>query len=124
MVCFAVVARGQCLAQCLALPCEGTHAIHRGSCHDEGHSGSAGDSGSNPLVPEPPASEDCGNHTSWTVVSASSFEKTTAKTSKFAASLEGLLIEADISSHDVLREESMRPVNPLLPYVRSTVLLI
>ncbi len=129
MLCFAVAAQVQCLAECLALPCEDTHAIHQGAedpgnCHDEGHSGRAGGSGSNPLVPEPSENEDCGNHTSWTMVSASSFEKTTAKTSMFAASLEGLPIETDIPSHGVLREDSMSPVNPLLPYVRSTVLLI
>ena len=121
MLCFAVVAQGQCLAQCLALPCEGTHAIRPGSCHDEGHSGSAGDSGSKP---EPSENEDCGNHPSWTMVSASSLEKLTAKTSKFTASLQRLPIETDISSHSMLREVSVSPANPLLPYVRSTVLLI
>ena len=47
MLCFSIVAQGQCLAQCLALPCEETHAIHQsaehsssvptspGNCHDE-----------------------------------------------------------------------------------------
>ncbi len=124
MLCFAVMAQGQCLAVCLALPCGGTHANQHGSGHDEGHCGSAGGSGSNPLMPESSEHEDCGNHASWTMVSASSFQKTTAKILKSVASLERLPIEADISSHSMLREDSISPVNPLLPYVRSTVLLI
>ena len=117
IVCFAVVAQGQCLAVCLALPCEETPAIHTssvptspGNCHGE--------------TPERSENEECGNHTSWRTVSASRFEKIAAKASKFAAPIERLPIETDISSYGVLREESVSLTNPLLPYVRSTVLLI
>ncbi len=123
MLCFAVVAQGHCLVMChLALPCEVTDDIHKsaqhtssvptspGNCHDE--------------TPEPSENEGCSNHASWRMVSASRFEKVAAKASKFAAPLERLPIETDIPSYGVLREASVSLTNPLLPYVRSTVLLI
>ena len=135
VLCFAVVAQGQCLAQCLALPCEETHAIHEGAEHTSSartrlgncHGAGYGGSGSNPAAPEPSEpsdNEDCGNHPSWRTVSASRLEKITTKTSKFAASLERLPLETDIASRGLLREQSVSLTNPLLPHVRSTVLLI
>ena len=122
MMCFSIVAQGQCLAQCLALPCEETHAIHKGAEHTSSVPTSAGNC--HDETPEPSDNEGCGNHASWRMVSASRFEKIVANASKFVAPLERLPIETDIPSYGVLREESSSLTHPLLPYVRSTVLLI
>ena len=127
-LCFAVAAQGQCLTQCLALPCEDAEhtasaPTATGSCHDAG-SGSVEGSGPNPAAPEPSENEDCGNHSSCRTVSASRFDNVAAKTTKLAASLEALPTSTHIPAHRVLGEESASLANPLLPYVRSTVLLI
>lgn len=122
MLCFAVVAQGHCLVQCLALPCEVTHDIHKGAQHTSSVPTSPGNC--HDETPEPSENEGCSNHASWRMVSASRFEKVAAKASKFAAPLERLPIETDIPSYGVLREASVSLTNPLLPYVRSTVLLI
>ena len=122
MLCFSIVAQGQCLAQCLALPCEETHAIHQSAEHSSSVPTSPGNCHGE--TPEPSENEGCGNHASWRIVSASRFDKIATKASKFAAPIEALPIETDISAYGVLREESPSLTNPLLPYVRSTVLLI
>ncbi len=122
VLCFAIVAQAQCLAQCLALPCEETHTSHEGAEHTSSARTSHGNC--HDEAPEPAENEDCGSHASFRMVSASRVEKVAAKASMLAVALAGLPMETNIPSYGVPRQEPASLTNPLLAYVRSTVLLI